>query len=150
MSFAAVCTWSFLRSVLVALAAAFISKPLAESVTSWRAPIGRGGGPTTRDRLRRPARFLGRRFIWGLLLTPFLVPPLLVGYAYYRPALMLVHYPRTTEAVYCFVLFLRFFAAAMLIRVFAPPRRSRPRPFTASGCCDAPTKRGRGASSQMH
>lgn len=149
MSFAAVCTWSFLRSVLVALAAAFISKPLAESVTSWRAP-----SVAVVDRQLAiacgTARFLGRRFIWGLLLTPFLVPPLLVGYAYYRPALMLVHYPRTTEAVYCFVLFLRFFAAAMLIRVFAPPRRSRPRPFTASGCCDAPTKRGRGASSQMH
>jgi len=121
MSFAAVCAWSFLRSALVALAAAFISKPLAESVTSWRVPIAHGDGPTTRHLLRRQARFLGRRFIWGLLLAPFLVPPLLVGYAYYRPSLMLVHYPRTTEAVYCVVLFLRFFAAAVLIRVFAPP-----------------------------
>jgi len=44
-----------------------------------------------------------------------------VGYAYYRPALMLVHYPRATEVVYCIVLFLRFFAAAVLIRLFAPP-----------------------------
>jgi ABC-type Fe3+ transport system permease subunit len=46
---------------------------------------------------------------------------LLVGYAYYRPALMLVNFPRTTEAVYWVVLFLRFFAAAVLIRLFAPP-----------------------------
>jgi ABC-type Fe3+ transport system permease subunit len=59
--------------------------------------------------------------VWGLLLAPFLVPPLLVGYAYYRPALMLVNFPRTTEAVYWVVLFLRFFAAAVLIRLFAPP-----------------------------
>jgi ABC-type Fe3+ transport system permease subunit len=121
MTLAAVCAWSFLRSTLVALVAAFISKPLAKSITSWRTPIGRDDRPTARVHLARQARSLGRQFIWGLLLTPFLVPPLLVGYAYYRPALMLVHYPRTTEAVYCVVLFLRFFGAAVLIRIFAPP-----------------------------
>jgi ABC-type Fe3+ transport system permease subunit len=99
MSLATVCAWSFLRSALVAFAAVFVSKPLAQSL------------------IAEP----GRRVMWGLLLTPFLVPPLLVGYAYYRPALMLVHYPRTTEVVYGLVLFLRFFAAAVLIRVFAPP-----------------------------
>lgn len=121
MTLAAVCAWSFLRSALVALAAAFVSKPLAESVSLWRTPLGRGDRSTSRARMGRQALLLLRRCIWGLLLTPFLVPPLLVGYAYYRPALMLVHYPLTTEAVYFVVLFLRFFAAAVLIRVFAPP-----------------------------
>jgi iron(III) transport system permease protein len=121
MSLAAVCAWSFLRSAVVALAAAIVSKPLAESIVAWRDPLASGAAPTGREYAVRRARFLGRRLVWGLLLAPFLVPPLLVGYAYYRPALMLVHYPRTTEAVYCLVLFLRFFAAAVLIRVFAPP-----------------------------
>jgi hypothetical protein len=110
MSLAAVCAWSFLRSAVVALAAAISSKPLAASLSARHEPV-----------VGSAARFLGRRLLWGVLLAPFLVPPLLVGYAYYRPALMLLHYPRTTEAVYWVVLFLRFFAAAVLIRVFAPP-----------------------------
>jgi ABC-type Fe3+ transport system permease subunit len=121
MSLAAVCGWSFLRSALLALAAAFISKPLARSIVSWRSPVGSARSSTGRGRAVTRATLLGRRFLWTALLTPFLVPPLLVGYAYYRPALMLVHYPRTTEAVYFVVLLLRFFAAAVLIRVFAPP-----------------------------
>jgi hypothetical protein len=121
MSLATVCAWSFLRSVLVALAAAIVSKPLAMSVASWDGPMRSGRRPTGHQGAARRWNFIGRRSIWAMLLAPFLVPPLLVGYAYYRPALMLVHYPRTTEAVYCVVLFLRFFAAAVLIRVFAPP-----------------------------
>ena len=121
MSLAAVCAWSFLRSVVVALAAAFVSRPVAESIASWQSSAGQGQGDVGRDPTARQANFVGRRFVWALLLVPFLVPPLLVGYAYYRPALMLVHYPRTTEAVYWVVLFLRFFAAAVLIRIFAPP-----------------------------
>jgi iron(III) transport system permease protein len=121
MSLAAVCAWSFVRSVAVALFAALLSRPLANVLTAWKTPVAHGSGDTGRERTRRRAAFLGRGVLWGLLLAPFLVPPLLVGYAYYRPALMLVHYPRTTEAVYWAVLFLRFFAAAVLIRVFAPP-----------------------------
>jgi hypothetical protein len=121
MSLATVCAWSFLRSVLLALVAALVSKPLAKSIVSWRTPIGSGQTFTRDGRAPRRGNFFGRRFIWAVLLAPFLVPPLLIGYAYYRPALMLVHYPRMTEAVYCVVLFLRFFAAAVLIRVLAPP-----------------------------
>ncbi len=121
MSLATVCAWSFVRSVAVALFAAFVSQPLANLLAAWGEPVARGVGEDQRDRSRRRAAFLRRGAVWGLLLAPFLVPPLLVGYAYYRPALMLVHYPRTTEAVYWVVLFLRFFAAAVLIRVFAPP-----------------------------
>jgi len=121
MSLAAVCAWSFLRSAAVALFAAILSQPLANVLVASKAPLATGSGINGRERTRRRAALLGRGVLWGLLLAPFLVPPLLVGYAYYRPALMLVHYPRTTEAVYWAVLFLRFFAAAVLIRVFAPP-----------------------------
>jgi iron(III) transport system permease protein len=121
MSLATVCAWSFLRSAAVALFAALLSRPLANVLTAWKTPVAHGSEDSGRERTRRRATFLGRGILWGLLLAPFLVPPLLVGYAYYRPALMLVHYPRTTEAVYWVVLFLRFFAAAVLIRVFAPP-----------------------------
>lgn len=121
MSLAAVCAWSFVRSVAVALFAALLSQPLANLLAAWKTPVAHGSEDSGRERTRRRATFLGRGIFWGLLLAPFLVPPLFVGYAYYRPALMLVHYPRTTEAVYWAVLFLRFFAAAVLIRVFAPP-----------------------------
>jgi iron(III) transport system permease protein len=121
MSLAAVCAWSFLRSAAVALFAAILSQPLANVLVASKAPLATGSGINGRERTRRRAALFGRGVLWGLLLAPFLVPPLLVGYAYYRPALMLVHYPRTTEAVYWAVLFLRFFAAAVLIRVFAPP-----------------------------
>src|SRR5580700_3126439 len=121
MSLAAVCAWSFLRSAAVALFAALLSQPLANVLVASKAPLATGSGINGRERTRRRAALLGRGVLWGLLLAPFLVPPLLVGYAYYRPALMLVHYPRTTEVVYCVVLFLRFFAAAVLIRVFTPP-----------------------------
>ncbi len=34
MSLASVCAWSFLRSVLIALVAAFVSKPIAKSIAS--------------------------------------------------------------------------------------------------------------------
>jgi ABC-type spermidine/putrescine transport system permease subunit II len=121
MSLAAVCAWSFLRSAAVALFGALLSQPLANVLVASKAPLATGSGINGRERTRRRAALFGRGVLWGLLLAPFLVPPLLVGYAYYRPALMLVHYPRTTEAVYWSVLFLRFFAAAVLIRVFAPP-----------------------------
>jgi ABC-type spermidine/putrescine transport system permease subunit II len=121
MSLAAVCAWSFLRSAAVALFAAILSQPLANVLVASKAPLATGSGINGPERTRRRAALFGRGVLWGLLLAPFLVPPLLVGYAYYRPALMLVHYPRTTEAVYWAVLFLRFFAAAVLIRVFAPP-----------------------------
>jgi iron(III) transport system permease protein len=121
MSLAAVCAWSFLRSAAVALFGALLSQPLANVLVASKAPLATGSGINGRERTRRRAALLGRGVLWGLLLAPFLVPPLLVGYAYYRPALMLVHYPRTTEAIYWAVLFLRFFAAAVLIRVFAPP-----------------------------
>jgi hypothetical protein len=121
MNFAAICGWSFLRSAVVALVAAIVSKPLARALAADEAPLAEGRASSGFERVRLLTQLGGRRWIWALLLAPFLVPPLLVGYAYYKPALMLVHYPRTTEAVYWLVLFLRFFAAAVLIRVFAPP-----------------------------
>lgn len=121
MNFAAICAWSFLRSAVVALVAAIVSKPLARTLTADEAPLADRRPLPGSERVRFLKNLVGRRWIWAVLLAPFLVPPLLVGYAYYRPALMLVHYPRTTEAVYWLVLFLRFFAAAVLIRVFAPP-----------------------------
>ena len=121
MNFAAVCAWSFLRSAIVALVAAVVSKPLARTLAGEEVALSQRRPLSGSGRVRAVANLVGRRWIWAVLLAPFLVPPLLVGYAYYRPALMLVHYPRTTEAVYWLVLFLRFFAAAVLIRVFAPP-----------------------------
>jgi ABC-type Fe3+ transport system permease subunit len=121
MSLGAVCAWSFLRSAVVAMVAAIVSKPLAKSIGGWHDPMPRPGEAARQEGMGRRTRFVGQRLVWAALLLPFLVPPLLIGYAYYRPALMLVHYPRTTEAVYWLVLFLRFFAAAVLIRIFAPP-----------------------------
>jgi hypothetical protein len=98
MSLAAVCAWSFVRASAIALVATLLSKRVAGFV-----------GPSS------------SRLVWTLLLAPFLVPPLLVGYAYSRLALMLIHYPFWNDVTYGVLLLLKFLPAAVVIRVFAPP-----------------------------
>ena len=99
MSLAMICAWSFLRSAVVAIAAAILGKGLAPAIATARP----------------------RGLAWAFLLAPFLVPQLLVGYAYSRLALALIHYPAWNEAAYWMLLLLKFFPAAVVIYVFAPP-----------------------------
>jgi len=99
MSLAMICAWSFLRSVVVAIAAAILGKGLAAGIATARP----------------------RGLTWAFLLAPYLVPQLLVGYAYSRLALALIHYPAWNEAAYWMLLLLKFFPAAVVIYVFAPP-----------------------------
>jgi len=136
MSLAAVCAWCFLRASTIALVAVWLSKKVAAFV-GWdqlaqRAPAHPIASSLQTDPQwwaggRKPALShptvarLSKRLIWVLLLAPFLVPNLLVGYAYSRLALMLIHYPFWNDVAYGLLLLLKFFPAAVVIRVFAPP-----------------------------
>jgi hypothetical protein len=126
MSLAAICAWSFLRATAIALIATALSKGVA-------AFVGQAGmkdeGGRMRDESKQfwfslhPSAFIlscSRRLVWVLLLAPFLVPPLLVGYAYSRLALMLIHYPQWNDVAYGGLLLLKFLPAAVVIRAFAP------------------------------
>ena len=122
MSLAAVCAWCFVRSAGIALVAVLASKRLAASVTrdSLSLPAARESGrlaPSTALRFRA----WSHRAVWVLLLAPFLVPHLLVGYAYSALALKLIHHPGWNEAAYTALLWLKFFAVAVVIQIFAPP-----------------------------
>ncbi len=131
MSLAAVCAWSFLRAIAIALVAAILSKGVAAYV-GWDEAAS-AAGPSFRA---RGMRSNGQAGSWRpyapcvasrvassgrSLLAPFLVPPLLVGYAYSRLALLLIHYPFWNDVTYGLLLLLKFFPAAVVIRVFAPP-----------------------------
>ena len=116
MSLAAVCAWSFVRSAVLALLAVSFSKWITAEITS--APTAAFSGATGHVPVWRTA---WRRFFWILLLAPFLVPHLLVGYAYSGLAMALLHHPAWNEAAYCLLLFLKFFPAAVVIRLYAPP-----------------------------
>lgn len=110
ISLAAVCIWSLIRSVVVAGMAAFLAQSLApEFVGQIEAPA----------KTRRTHFWFCAR--WVLLLAPFLAPPLLVGYAYHRPAVWLLNYPKWNEAIYWLLLLLKFLPVAVVLHVFAPP-----------------------------
>src|ERR1700733_13521307 len=130
MSLAAVCAWSFVRAIAIALAAVWLSKWVAGWIWSGATPTAlRGGGRQTSDGERqtdshahaKPWAWHPLPLAWAFVLAPFLVPPLLVGYAYSRLALLLIHYPFWNEIAYGVLLLLKFFPAAVVIRVFAPP-----------------------------
>ncbi len=65
----------------------------------------------------RPAR----RAAWALLLVPWLVPSLLVGYVYLPLALALVRQPGWKEILYDLALLLRVTPAAVLALTLSPP-----------------------------
>src|ERR1700722_17547861 len=109
MSLAAICAWSFLRASAIALVATLLSKRMAAFVGQAASlPVLRKGDNSTGGRAARPTKWR-QRGLWTLVLAPFLVPPLLVGYAYSRLALMLIHYPLWNDVTYGVLLFLKFF-----------------------------------------
>lgn len=59
--------------------------------------------------------------LWGLLLIPYIVPPLLPAYAYANLGLPLVHHPLGNELLYSVLLLLRFVPVGTVVRYFAPP-----------------------------
>jgi iron(III) transport system permease protein len=120
MSLAAVCAWSFLRASVMALVAAILSKGVASFVGRAASLPVKSSSESNTGKLAAYPTF-SRRFVWALLLAPFLVPPLLVGYAYARLALLLIHYPFWNDVTYGLLLLLKFSPAAVVIRVFAPP-----------------------------
>jgi hypothetical protein len=63
----------------------------------------------------------GRAAVWVLILSPWLTPALLVGYAYMPLALALVRLPGWKEAAYDFALWLRLTPVAVCALYFAPP-----------------------------
>ncbi len=65
----------------------------------------------------RPAR----RVAWALLLVPFLMPSLLMGYVYLPVALALVRQPLWKELLYDLILLLRLTPAAVLALTLSPP-----------------------------
>ena len=119
MSLVAVCAWSFLRAIVIALVAVILSKGVASFV--GRAASLPVKFSSERNTGKLAAYATKSRLVWALLLAPFLVPPLLVGYAYARLALLLIHYPFWNDVTYGLLLLLKFFPAAVVIRVFAPP-----------------------------
>ncbi len=101
MSFAGLCAWTFLRSLSIALLSLTLIVPLS--------------------------RFLAQqsqtstRWLWALLLIPFLAPDLLTAYPYANSAWSLVHYPKTNELFYWLMLLMKFAPIGTLVLLLAPP-----------------------------
>lgn len=101
MSFAAAVAWSLMRATAVAT--------IAVPVSAWHEVAVR--------------RESGTRRYWllGLLLAPLFAPDLLVGYAYARFDLSLLHRPVWNEALYLCLVTLKFVPAGLVLRLIAPP-----------------------------
>lgn len=101
MTFSAACGWSLARAVVVAavglLVASGIARLLAEST----------------GRVRTLA--------WMLLLAPFLMPGLVIGYGYRNYSLSLVHHPGWNEALYATIVACRVISIGAIVLHFAPP-----------------------------
>ena len=63
---------------------------------------------------------LPRRRVWVLLLAPYLMPSLLIGYAYSSFSLSLIHHPAANAMAYVLLLVLRLAPVAALALYFAP------------------------------
>ncbi len=72
-------------------------------------------------RLLRPVLAGTHRGAWAWLLAPYLMPSLLVGYAYASFSLSLVHYPTANAALYALLLVGKLAPVAALALAFAPP-----------------------------
>jgi len=102
MSLAAVCGWSFARSVLVAVA----SLPLCWSLC----------------RLLTGSRGWVRSVTWGMLLVPFLIPDLLVGYAYANSPLdWRIQFPAVNELLFVILVAMKCVPVGTVAMFFAPP-----------------------------
>lgn len=89
-----------LRALVVALTAGLLSACVRELALV-------GGGRS-------------RRWLLALLVTPFVTPVLLVGYAYSNTALALVRHPGWKELLYVGLLTMRLVPVCVLVLAFAP------------------------------
>jgi hypothetical protein len=106
VSFAAAVAWSLLRAVVVAA----IAVPMS---ARQEAAVRRASGT--------------RRFwLLGALLAPLFAPDLLVGYAYARFDLSLLHRPAWNEVLYLCLVTLKFVPAGLVLRMIAPPPMNSP------------------------
>ncbi len=106
MSFAAAVAWTLMRAAVVAA--------IAVQVSAWQEAAVR--------------RESGTRRFWlvALLLAPLFAPDLLVGYAYARFDLSLLHRPAWNEVFYLCVVTLKFVPAGLVLRLIAPPPLNSP------------------------
>lgn len=94
------CAWALLRSGAIAAAAVV-------------------AGQGVRSLIGASSRRVGR-LIWVLHLIPFLTPVLLVGYAYSRFSLTLIHHPAWNQVLYAALVWLKLVPVATLALTFAP------------------------------
>ncbi len=94
------CGFAFARGIGIAFLAVIVSIPI-------------------RSFLGQPGVGL-RRTAWVLLLTTYLTPVILVGYAYSNFSLSLVHYPALNELLYDLLLLMKLIPVSALILYFAP------------------------------
>ena len=106
VSFAAAVAWSLLRAVVVAA--------IAVPVSIWLETAVRRESGTK------------RRWLLGLLLAPLFAPDLLVGYAYARFDLSLLHRPAWNEVLYLCLVTLKFVPTGLVLRLIAPPPLDSP------------------------
>jgi ABC-type Fe3+ transport system permease subunit len=88
------------RALIIAAVALVASGPLLDAVKSVRERV--------------------RTMVWALLLAPFLMPPLLISYAYSRFALGLVASSWRHEMLYAGVLLLKLTPLAVIVRRLVP------------------------------
>ena len=105
MSLTAECGWTLLRALVVGTLALALAYPLCALIANSR----RGW----------------RRAAWVLLLVPYLMPVVLVGYAYSNFALSLVHHPFLNELFYGVLLVVKLCPVAAVVVYFAPSGLSR-------------------------
>ena len=96
------CLLALCRATVIAGVAVCLARPLASLLTSQ-------------------ASTQRRRLAWVLLLTPFLTPSLLIGYAYISFATPLVKWPVLHESLYVLLVLMKLAPIAALVVCFAPP-----------------------------
>ncbi len=102
MSFAAVCAWACLRSLAVAVVSLVPAWGLCRLLTEMRSGA--------------------RRAVWVLILAPFFVPDVLVGYAYANAAWpSRVLNPAINETWYVMLLLFKSVPVATVLLYFSPP-----------------------------
>ncbi|MGO8705943.1 MAG: hypothetical protein ACLQVA_19245 [Candidatus Brocadiia bacterium] len=100
MSLTSECGYALIRAFAVAVAALIV-------------------GHSVRDLIAGASR-RGRAVAWFLLLTPYLTPAPVVGYAYGSFALSLLHHPAWNQLFYAALLGLKLAPLAALVLYFAP------------------------------
>ena len=93
--------WSVGRALCVALVGLWLSRPLA----GWC--------------LQATASH--RRWLWSLVLLPFFIPGLLLGYGFRLASLELIHHPWWNEFLYGLLSLAQVLPVGVLVLVFAPP-----------------------------